>query len=174
MVDNPSGMVCGLTTNGLLSIGGGSGSPFVVGGGRYARGSLLGPGSVSNACGINWSMSAHLDSTGLHGEQSYTINNADGCGPYSGHVHATVTCLQVFGNEAEIKGDITEKTGFFSTLPTTVFVSDVTDNGPPSGGVRDGLYMYDDYPPDSVCAAPGQYSFYEIPIDNGNITVHSG
>src|SRR6266550_3103192 len=57
MVDNPAGVTCGLSTGSLLSIGGGSGNPFVVGGGRYARGSSdFGPGPVSNACGINFSM----------------------------------------------------------------------------------------------------------------------
>jgi hypothetical protein len=177
MIDNPAGVTCGLSTDNLVSIGGGSGDPFVVGGGRYARGSTFdfGPG-VSDACGINFSLNAHQDSTGFHGQQSYTIPNVDGCSQYAGHIHANVTCLAVSGNHAEIRGDITDATGFFTGIQQSglsVFVSDVTDNGPPSSVVRDTAYLYNDADgSETACHAPGVYSYFERPMDNGNITVH--
>jgi hypothetical protein len=175
MVDNPAGVTCGLSTNNLVSIGGGSGDPFVVGGGRYARGSTFdfGPG-VSDACGINFSLNAHQDSTGFHGEQSYTIPNADGCSQFAGHIHANVTCLRIAGNKAEIRGDITEATGFFTGIQDIfpVFVSDVTDNGPPSSTLRDTAYLTDDFAGTETACVPGELTQYQRPIDNGNISVH--
>jgi hypothetical protein len=177
IIDNPAGMACVLSTSDLLSIGGGSENPFVVGGGRYARGSSdFGPGPVSDACGINFSLNAHQDSTGFHGEQSYTIPNVDGCSQYAGHIKANVTCLQVVGNKAEIRGDITEATGFFTGIQNIfpVFVSDVTDNGPPSSVLRDTAYLTDDFPGTEGNCAAGELTVFQRPIDNGNITVHGG
>src|ERR1700747_3128588 len=73
MLDNPSGMSCALNQGGVveptLTIGGSSGGDaFVVGGGRYDRGS----GGSMQGCGLNFSISAHQDSTGFHGQQTIT------------------------------------------------------------------------------------------------------
>ena len=99
MIDNPAGMSCALGAA-TLSLGTTSSSgAFVVGGGRYDRGP--GPGATQG-CGENFSLNAHSDASGFHGEQTYTINNADGCGDleFKGHIKANVTCLAVFVNRA--------------------------------------------------------------------------
>jgi hypothetical protein len=177
ILDNPTGMTCAVNADtSTIALAGGGSNPWVVGGGRYARGDLLGPGSVSQACGVNFSMSAHTDSTGYYGQQSYSINGADGCSPYQGNINANVTCLAVSGNTAEIRGIITHASGFFTGIQQSglsVFVTDVTDNGPPSSPIRDAVYLYNDFDgTQNDCVAPGVYSYFERPVDNGNITVH--
>lgn len=177
ILDNPSGTTCSLAAGTLDPTLTGGSNPFVVGGGRYARGAIFGPNTASYQCGINFSMSAHKDQDGYHGHQSYTVNNVDGCSPYSGHISANVTCFAVNGNVAEIRGLITDVSGFYATPGLLdglhVFVSEVTDNGPPSALTRDMVYLTDDFDgTENDCTAPGAYSVFERPIDNGNITVH--
>ena len=176
MIDNPSGTTCGLSEASLaaptLTLGAGSGgSPFVVGGGRFDRGP--GPGS-SQGCGVNFSLSAHTDKSGFHGEQTYTINNADGCGDFglAGHVKANVTCLDVTANAAQIKGTVTEVTGGFAGLVTVgdVLESDVVDNGSPSGTTPDMIDVFQQ-PPDPAPSCAANFSAF-FPVENGNITVH--
>ena len=177
MIDNPSGTSCSLSQGGLfdptLTIGGSSGgNPFVVGGGRYDRGPA--PGS-SQGCGVNFSLNAHVDNAGFHGEQTYTINNADGCGDlgFAGHVKANVTCLDVSGTSAQIKGTVTEVTGFYSSFVSIgdVVESDVVDNGQPSSGSPDmiGNAVYS-AGTNLVCLADATQATF--PVENGNITVH--
>lgn len=175
MVDNPAGVSCALSQDALstptLSLGlSSSGSPFIVGGGRYDRG--FGPGSMQG-CGVNFAINAHTDSTGFRGSQSFTVNNADGCGSleFNGHVKANVTCLDVVGNMGEIKGVVTEATGFYASYDPvgTLVETDVVDNGNPSSGVPDTI----DTPPnptDSPCVAGSDP--FGFPVENGNITVH--
>ena len=178
MIDNPSGMSCTLSQSVVVDptltvSASNGGNPFVVGGGRYDRGPA--PGS-SQGCGVNFSLNAHgSNSTGFNGEQSYTINNADGCGSFDfdGHVKATVTCLNVSvsGNVAQIKGKVTEVTGFYATLLSVgdVLESDVADNGPPHSATPD---MIDAYVGDaSMCVANAALA--DFPVENGNITVHN-
>jgi hypothetical protein len=178
MIDDPSGINCTLSEGALvdptLTIGGNNGgNSFVVGGGRYDRGPA--PGS-SQGCGVNFSLNAHSDKTGFHGEQTYTVNNADGCGDFgfAGHVKANVTCLDVSGNAAQIKGTVTQVTGFYSSFVSIgdVVESDVVDNGKPSGGNPD-LIDNAVYPAgtNTICLADTTHTFF-FPVENGNITVH--
>ena len=69
MVDNPTGTTCTLGQAPLSHDLSSSSDPgdFVVGGGRYDRGP--GPGS-SQGCGVNFSLNAHADRSGVHGEQT--------------------------------------------------------------------------------------------------------
>ena len=172
MIDNPTGMSCALGAA-TLSLGTtSSNGAFVVGGGRYDRGP--GPGATQG-CGENFSLNAHSDASGFHGEQTYTINNADGCGDlgFKGHIKANVTCLAVFGNRAQIKGTVSEVSGtFFTSIIAVgdVLESDVEDNGPRSSGVPDMIEPVNQ-PKDTgfVCAADMTPSF---PVENGRITVH--
>ena len=173
MVENPSGMSCSLSQAGALdptlSLGPTSnGKPFVVGGGRYDRGP--GPGS-SQGCGVNFSLNAHTNSSGFTGEQRYTINNADGCSAIAGHLRANVTCLNVAGNVGQIKGMVTEVTGFYATLIAVgaVVETDVVDNGQPSGGNPDLIAVN---PGDSGSVCLGDVKPDPFPVENGNITVH--
>jgi hypothetical protein len=178
MIDNPSGPSCTLSEGGpvdpTLAIGTNSGgNPFVVGGGRYDRGP--GPGS-SQGCGVNFSLNAHLDNTGAHGEQTYTVNNADGCGDFgfAGHVKANVSCLNVSGNAAQMKGTITEATGYYSSVVSVgnVLETDVVDNGGPSSGNPD-LIDNQVYPTGTsiACLVDPAHQFI-FQVENGNITVH--
>jgi hypothetical protein len=174
MLDNPTGTTCTLSQAPVslaLSIGSDPGD-FVVGGGRFDRGPA--PGS-SRGCGVNFSLSAHADNRGFHGQQTYTINNADGCGDLGlqGHVKANVNCLSVISNAAQIKGTVTEVTGGFSSLIAVgdVLESDVVDNGPPSGGTPDRIDVFQGPPfSDATCTAANLAPFF--PVENGNITVH--
>jgi hypothetical protein len=177
MIDNPSGTSCSLSQGGLvdptLTIGGSNAAnPFVVGGGRYDRGPA--PGS-SQGCGVNFSLNAHTDKTGFHGEQTYTVNNADGCGDFGfrAHLKANVTCLDVSGKTAQIKGTVTEVTGFYSTFVSIgdVVESDVVDNGQPSGGNPD-LIGNAVYPAGTIVVCVADASQATFPVENGNITVH--
>jgi len=174
MLDNPSGMGCTLTQGGLvdptLTIGTtGGGNPFVVGGGRYDRGA----GGSMQGCGLNFSISAHQDSSGFHGQQTITINNADGCSADQGQVKANVTCLSVSGNVAQIKGTISEASGAFSSLASVgdVLENDVVDNGTPSSGSPDMIGQYANPTGTGLVCGPdaAQATF---PVQNGNITVH--
>ena len=84
-----------------------------------------------------------------------------------------MTCLAVLGHAAQIKGTVTEVTGFYSTFVSVgnVIESDVIDNGPPSGGIPDQIDNAV-LPPgsDATCSAAGVAPFF--PVENGNITVH--
>jgi hypothetical protein len=176
MIDNPSGMTCALSQSSLvdptLTVSSSDGNPFVVGGGRYDRGP--GPGSMQG-CGLNVSISAHVDSSGFHGQQMITINNADGCSADQGQVKANVTCLKVDGNVAQIKGIISEATGpFFSSLaqPGDTFENDVVDNGSPSGGTPDMIGQYPFSGASTSTSCEPDATLATFPIENGNITVH--
>jgi hypothetical protein len=175
IIDNPSGMNCSLSQDALatptLTLGSsGSGSPYVVGGGRYSRG--FGPGPMQG-CGVSFGISAHQDATGYFGSQSFTVNNADGCESYefNGHIKANVICLDVSGNVAQIKGTVTQSTGYYTTaLPVgTLIETDVVDNGNPSSGVPDTIDT--PQPTDAICVA-GTDPYLPFTLDNGNITVH--
>jgi len=176
MLENPTGVTCSLsagTIDPTVSLSGGqSGRPFVVGGGRFDRGP--GPGSMQG-CGLNFSLSAHADTNGFHGEQAYTINNADGCGDLSlhGHIKANVTCLSVSGNEAQMKGVVSEVSGeFFSSLASVgdTLETDVEDNGNPSGGVPDRIDVFPGAAGTNFVCVAGGSPFWEV--ENGNITIH--
>jgi len=174
MLDNPTGMSCSLTQGAAvdptLTIGTTcGGDPFVVCGGRYDRGT----GGSMQGCGLNFSISAHEDSSGFHGQQTITINNADGCSADKGQVKANVTCVNVSGNVAQIKGVISEASGpFFSSLasPGDVLENDVVDNGTPSSGTPDMIGQYAYPGTGSLCGADGAQATF--PVENGNITVH--
>ena len=177
MLANPTGTTCSLSAGGIDPTVGIGASPssraFVVGGGRFDRGP--GPGS-SQGCGLNFSLSAHTDKDGVHGEQTYTINNADGCGDLSlhGHIKANVTCLDVLGNDAQMKGVISEVSGaFFSSLAKVgdTLETDVEDNGNPSGGVPDRIDVFPDSTPGAnLACGVNEVPFFEV--ENGNITIH--
>ena len=175
MLDNPTGASCTLSEGAVvdptLTVGSSSsGNPFVVGGGRYDRGP--GPGPMQG-CGLNFSMSAHRDSSGFHGQQTITINNADGCSADKGQVKANVTCLDVKNNVAQILGIISEASGpFFSSIasPGDIFENDVVDNGRPSSGIAD-MIGQNAYPgPAAPCLADPTLATFQV--ENGNITVH--
>ena len=170
MVDNPTGVTCTLGAPSLTLVSTSSSGAFVVGGGRFDRGP--GPGA-SQGCGVNFSLSAHSDSSGFHGEQTYTINNADGCSAIKGQVKANVTCLDVAANRAQIKGTVSEVSGdFFSSLIAVgeVLESDVEDNGRPSGGVPDRIDIFNQPAGTGFVCLAGGSPFFEV--ENGNITVH--
>ena len=144
-----------------------SGSAFAVGGGRYD----------TSECAINFSISAHASSTGANGTQTATMSNAPGaiagC-PGQGHIRATVTCIAVNGNQAEIQGIVTEATGSMGPPLGNVgdtFVTDIQDNGNPSSGTPDRIQQ-EDLPPGSTsgCSAPTSEEVFTV--DNGNVTVH--
>jgi hypothetical protein len=175
MVDYPAGVSCALSlaADPTISLGSsGSGKPYVVGGGRYDRGP--GPGS-SQGCGVNFAINAHPDGTTARGEQSYTINNADGCGSseLQGHVKANVTCLSVLGNTAQMIGTVTEASGFYATIVSVgdQVETDVVDNGTPSTGTRDTIGNYI-YPAGTNALCTGPQTSGNFPVENGNITVH--
>jgi hypothetical protein len=176
MIDYPSGTSCSISNavqlDPTLALGISGGNPFVVGGGRYDRGP--GPGS-SQGCGVNFSLNAHADKSGFHGQQNYTINNADGCRDFGlqGHVKANVTCLDVALNAAQIKGTVTEVTGGFIGLVAVgdVLESDVIDNGPPSGPNPDRIDVFADPPGTGLTCLANSTAFF--PVENGNITVHN-
>lgn len=139
----------------------------VTGGGRYDRAD----------CAINFSVSAHPTTNGATGEQTAVMSNAPGaiagC-PGQGQIKATVTCVAVNGHDAEIRGIITKQTGSFGPefFPPgdTVFVTDVQDNGNPSGGTPDTIVQYVDQPgSENSCQAPSGDQLFTV--DNGNVTV---
>jgi hypothetical protein len=176
MLVNPTGTTCSLsvgTIDPTIGIGATpSDRAFVVGGGRYDRGP--GPGS-SQGCGVNFSLSAHEDQNGTHGEQTYTINNADGCGDLSfkGHIKANVTCLAISGNEAQMKGVVSEVSGtFFSSLASVgdTLETDVEDNGKPSDGVADRIDVFPGAPGTNLACVVYESPFFEV--ENGSITIH--
>lgn len=178
MVDNPAGVSCDLTlaaiTDPTIALGSsGASNPYVVGGGRYDRGP--GPGS-SQGCGVNFAISAHTDSTGARGQQSYTTNNADGCGSFEfqGHVKANVTCLSVVGNTAQMIGTVTEVSGFYTTIVSVgdLVETDVEDNGTPSSGTPDTIGNYT-YPAGTAVTCTVPQTSGNFPVENGNITVHN-
>jgi hypothetical protein len=125
---------------------------FVVGGGRYD----------TSECAINFSLS---DAPGA----------IPGC-PGQGHIKATVTCVVVSGNEAEVRGDIVQQSGSFSPdfFPPgdTVFVTDVQDNGNPSSGTPDTIVQYVDAAgTENNCSPPNGDEVFTV--DQGNVTVHN-
>lgn len=146
---------------------GAGGQPSVTGGGRYDR----------TECAINFSISAHMTSTGATGTQTATMSNAPGaipgC-PGEGHVKATVTCIAVNGHDAEIRGIIVEQSGSFGPdfFPPgdTVFVTDVQDNGNPSNGTPDTITQsVDSTGSQNSCQAPSGDQLFTV--DNGDVTV---
>ena len=165
---NPAGTSCTLTQSTASNApAGSSSSPFVVGGGRYDRAE----------CAINFSVNGHTDSTGAHGTQTAELTNGvnpiPGC-PGQGHLKATVTCVAASGNQAEVRGIITEATGsmgppFF--FVGDVFLTDVQDNGNPSSGVPDRIEQGSPASGGANdCTAPTQDEIFTV--DNGNVTVH--
>lgn len=141
--------------------------PSVTGGGRYDRAE----------CPINFSVSAHTSPNGPSGTQTATMSNAPGaipgC-PGQGQITATVTCIAVSGNMAEIRGIITKMTGSFGPefFPPGegVFVTDVQDNGSPSGGTPDTIQQSVDNPgTEHSCQAPSGAQTFTV--DNGDVTV---
>lgn len=148
--------------------GGSPGAAFVNGGGRYDE----------SECAVNFSIDGRQTSQGANGTQTATMSNAPGalpdC-PGQGHVKATVTCVVVAGNEAEIRGDIIEQSGSFGAdfFPPgdNVFVTDVLDSGNPSNGTPDKIVQYVDQPgTENNCQPPGGDELFTV--DNGNVTVH--
>lgn len=173
ITENPAGLSCTLSTSPLPSLTGptlgtsasaASSQPFVVGGGRYGR---------TDGCGVNFNISAHLDSNNVaHGTMAFAINNASGCA--QGNEKASVTCLSVpvSTTAEEVRGDIYQATGSLAlseTTPPTVLVTDVTDNGTPSTGTPDTIFQTTDSAgTEMACTTtPGVFG-----LDNGNITVH--
>ncbi len=171
MVSNPSGLTCTLNLTALTDPLAAPSDPgsFVVGGGRYDR----------QECPINFSLSGHVDATGAHGTQTATLNNSPnnpipGC-PGEGHIKASVTCVAVAGNVAEVRGVIMEQTGSlgpeFFPPGMTVLVTDVVDNGNASSGVPDQIQQ-------SVAATGTETACFAttgspmFTVNNGNITVH--
>jgi len=141
--------------------------PSVTGGGRYDR----------TECAINFSVSAHQTPNGATGTQTATMSNAPGaipgC-PGQGQIKATVTCVAVNGNMAEVRGIITKMTGSFGPefFPPGegVFVTDVQDNGNPSDGTPDTIQQSVDNPgTEHSCQAPSGAQTFTV--DNGDVTV---
>jgi hypothetical protein len=175
MLDNPSGMSCSLSQLSLVDPLASTNDPgsFVVGGGRYGR--------EAPNCPINFSLSAHVGSSGIaHGTQTATENNTTNgtppC-PGQGHIKANVTCVAVNGNLAEVRGDITDATGslgppFFAV--GQVWVTDVQDNGRPSTGIPDDILQFSDNPGTENGCVAGITFPPPFTVDNGNITVHNG
>ena len=175
MLDNPTGVVCSLGVGALdptVAIPTSSSRAFVVGGGRFDRGP--GPGAMQG-CGLNFSLSAHADKNGVHGEQAYTINSADGCGDLAlhGHIKANVTCLDVSGKEAQMKGVVRDVSGeFFSSLVAVgdTLETDVEDNGKSSGGIPDRIDVFPGAQGTNLACLASGSPFFEV--ENGNVTVH--
>ena len=171
IVENPAGMSCSLSQSGPpdtpLQVGApSSGKAFVVGGGRYGR--------EFPDCPINFSLSGHLENNGAHGTQTATANNSDKTCNGEGHIKATVTCVAVSGNNAEVRGQITEQSGSlgsqFFPPGETVLVTDVQDNGNPSSGIPDTITQRVDATGTELnCTAPLGPQLFTV--DNGNITV---
>jgi hypothetical protein len=156
IVDNPSGMVCILSTSpapidaspspvALKMVSTSSAAstakgnpPFVVGGGRYV--------SPFNGCIINFGLSGHMDKDGsFHGTQ--TVSSGAGNQPSpacQGEVKADVRCLSVdtaTGKVSRVEGIVTHATGIFASGSPPFFTPNVTplrtitdDGGQPSGG----------------------------------------
>ena len=145
------------------------GTGFVTGGGIYDR----------SECAINFAVNGHQSANGANGTQSMTMSNApgaiSGC-PGQGKISATVTCIAINGNDAEIRGVITKQTGSlgpeFFPPGNTVLVTDVQDNGNPSTGVPDTIVQYvDQTGTENNCLAPAGDQLFTV--DNGNVTVHN-
>ena len=173
MIDNPTGASCALSLPSTFDPLATSNDPgsFVVGGGRYSF-----PGVP---CAVNFSLSGHIDQNGLaHGTQTATeTNSSTECGG-QGHIKANVTCVAVSGKFAEVRGDIMEQSGSlgpdFFPKGTTVWVTDVMDNGRPNTGVPDQIEQFTDYPgTEHNCVAGITYP-PAFDVDHGNITVHGG
>lgn len=173
MVDNPSGMSCNLALPTRIDPLAGSNNPgsFVVGGGRYFAGG-------GTNCVLNFALNGHVDSSGVaHGTQTATESNSTTeCGG-QGHVKATVTCVAISGQIAEIRGDITEQTGSlgpaFFPPGDTVLVTDVVDNGKPNSGTPDRIEQFvDSTGSENNCLAANANPIFTV--DNGNVTVHAG
>lgn len=176
MVDNPSGMTCTLSQLAVLDPLATNNDPgsFVVGGGRYFF-----PGTT---CAINFGISAHVDQNGIaHGSQTATESNSTTeCGG-QGHAKGNVTCLDVFGNQAEMRGDVMQQSGSlgpqFFPPGFTVMFTQVRDNGRPNTGIHDQIEQGVDMAgTDMSCNAktifPGPYPPFDV--DPGNVTVHQG
>ena len=173
MVANPSGTSCSLNLLGALDplASGGDPGSFVVGGGRY----FVGGGT---SCVLNFAINGHVDKDGTaHGTQTITESNSTTeCGG-QGHVKATVTCVAISGNIAEVRGDITQQTGSlgpeFFPPGDTVLVTDVVDNGKPNSGVPDRIEQHVDATgTENNCLANNAYPIFTV--DNGNVSVHAG
>ena len=144
---------------------GGGQSGYVTGGGRYDLAE----------CPINFSVSAHNGPNGANGTQTATLSNAPGgipgC-PGQGHIKATVTCVAIDGNNAEIRGIITEQSGSLGPdafPPGNVFVTDVQDNS--GSGQPDRIQQsVEPNGTENDCVAP---AFDEVfTVDHGDVTVH--
>ena len=147
--------------------GGAGHASSVNGGGRYDE----------SECAVNFSLNGQSTANGASGTQTATMSNAPGalpdC-PGQGHIKATVTCVAVSGNEAEIRGDVVEQSGSFGPefFPPgdNVFVTDVLDNGNPSNGTPDRIVQFfDSAGTEQNCQAPNGGEIFTV--DNGNVTV---
>jgi hypothetical protein len=174
MLDNPAGLTCRLSTSPLLAASGGSSSnPFVVGGGSYHF--LLG-GTGNTQCTTNFSLNAHVDSTGFHGEQTFNVPNTPGCSGVAGLIKANVACLRVNTTGpapiAQITGFITAVTGSEARGLSVgdELGADVTDNGPPSSGTPDQIFQWA-LPSGNASLCVANPGFDKV--DNGNITIHA-
>lgn len=169
-------VIAAVIVTSLLPVGGayashghanGASNPSVTGGGRYDRAE----------CAINFSIDGQITPTGFAGTQTATMSNAPGaiagC-PGQGQIKATVTCVAVSGNDAEIRGLITKESGSFGPefFPPgdNVFVTDVQDNGNPSDGTPDTIVQYvDQAGSQDSCQPPSGDQFFTV--DNGNVVV---
>jgi len=100
--------------------------PFVFGNGQYRNNHIGG-------CLVRSHLKARQDRRGFRGFQE--VRGLEVQCP--GRVRATVTCIAVVGNAAQIRGIIVEADGIFAPRLGEVIITDVVDNGRPSDTNRD-------------------------------------
>jgi hypothetical protein len=176
MIDYPSGMTCGLSqnlvTSPIAATNAFADSPFVVGGGQYVD-------MDNKNCLTNFGISGHLDSTGSHGTQTYTVpvnpdNAVNGC--TAAHLKADGSiCVGVFGNLARIAGVVLESDPVLGNPigdgnpQGRNLATDVTDNSPDSND------HITEFRTDAVFGCSSTFvvgAFLPNPVIHGDIHVH--
>ncbi len=156
-------MVFGVASAGA-AVGGNH--PSLVGAGTY--------GSIVN-CELKFAVVGFLDGSGkAHGFQSATAP-ADNCGvgPGGGELRATVTCVGVLGNTAEVRGIVTESTGPLFSTYLGIHQGDVlfTQGQENTAPVPDQVFQ-DKGLPGTQNACVGEIDPLKFPLDSGDIEVH--
>jgi hypothetical protein len=179
MINYPSGLSCTLSQNLVTGPVVGtnafadSGS-FVVGGGQYID-------QDNRNCLTNFGISGHMESTGSHGTQTYTVpdnpdNLAKGC--TAAHLKADGSiCVGVNGNKARIAGVILKSNPPAPANPIgdgdpsgVNLVTDVTDNSP---GAMDHITEFRSSATFSCNSIFVVGAFLPNPVVSGDIHVHS-
>jgi hypothetical protein len=166
MLLNPTGETCTLTQQ--QDPGDSESRPFVVGAGSYHF----------DICHINFVVRAFRNANGLHGVQriAFPPDTPASCGG-PGTLKTNITCLDVAGNVAQVKGVVQESTGQFANPdpnnpnyapPGSVVSTDAQDN---ETGLPD---MVEQSPPpfaDPADKCTAAISAFAFPLDRGHIEV---